>query len=247
MDVLIIEDELPAFKRLSKLLSEHDKHIHVLGQADSIESSVALFKQFPQAQLAFMDIELADGQSFEIFNRIQVTCPIVFTTAYDEFALKAFKVNSIDYLLKPIDPKELKSALDKYTLLQPKQDLSQFVELLKAPKAFKSRFLVKVGNKLISVRTEEIAYFQAYEKMVYLITNDSRKFIVDHSLDELNGMLNPQNFFQLNRQFLAHADAIESVSTYFNGKLKIQLKPDVKDEVLVSRDRASEFKNWMNG
>jgi DNA-binding LytR/AlgR family response regulator len=247
MDVLIIEDELPAYKRLSKMLGEIDKHIHVLGHADSIESSIALFQQYPQAQLAFMDIELADGQSFEIFNRIQVTCPIVFTTAYDEFALKAFKVNSIDYLLKPIDPKELMSALDKYKQLQPKQDLSQFAELLRAPKSFKSRFLVKVGNKLISVRTEEISYFQAQDKMVYLITHDGRKFIVDHSLDELNGMLPPQDFFQLNRQFLAHIDAIESVSTYFNGKLKIQLKPNVTEEVLVSRDRASEFKNWMNG
>jgi DNA-binding LytR/AlgR family response regulator len=250
MNVLIIEDELPAFKRLSKLVNELNKGIEILGHADSIETAIHLLNTYPNADLALMDIELADGQSFEIFKKIQLQMPVIFTTAYDEYALKAFKVNSIDYLLKPIDPEELKVAFEKLEKLkaQPQLNLNQLLASINSSNgtAFKKRFLVKLGQKLISIATEDIAYFHASEKVVYLIANDQKKYIIDHTLDELENLLNPNDFFRLNRQYLAKLPSIDSISTYFNGKLKIQLKPAVAEEVLISREKASEFKNWLN-
>ncbi len=251
MKLIIIEDELPALRRLSKMLLELMPEAEILGSADTIDGAVALFQQHKDAQLALMDIELADGQSFEIFNRIAVHIPIIFTTAYDEFALKAFKVNSIDYLLKPIDPDELKQALEKFKKLQTTSNTVNLQELLvsfnqKTEANFKQRFLVKMGQKYLSINISEVAYFNANEKVVYLVTKDQKKYIIDYTLDELEGMVEPKAFFRLNRQYLSKIDAIESISSYFNGKLKIQLNPNVVDEVLVSRERASEFKQWLN-
>ncbi len=251
MKLIIIEDELPALRRLSKMLLELMPEAEILGSADTIDGAVALFQQHKDAQLALMDIELADGQSFEIFNRIAVHIPIIFTTAYDEFALKAFKVNSIDYLLKPIDPDELKQALEKFKKLQSPSNTVNLQELLvsfnqKTEANFKQRFLVKMGQKYLSINISEVAYFNANEKVVYLVTKDQKKYIIDYTLDELEGMVEPKAFFRLNRQYLSKIDAIESISSYFNGKLKIQLNPNVVDEVLVSRERASEFKQWLN-
>jgi DNA-binding LytR/AlgR family response regulator len=251
MKLIIIEDELPALRRLSKMLLELMPETEILGSADTIDGAVALFQQHKDAQLALMDIELADGQSFEIFNRIAVHIPIIFTTAYDEFALKAFKVNSIDYLLKPIDPDELKQALEKFKKLQAPSNTVNLQELLvsfnqKTEANFKQRFLVKMGQKYLSINGSEVAFFNANEKVVYLVTKDQKKYIIDYTLDELEGMVEPKAFFRLNRQYLSKIDAIENISSYFNGKLKIQLNPNVVDEVLVSRERASEFKQWLN-
>jgi DNA-binding LytR/AlgR family response regulator len=251
MKLIIIEDELPALRRLSKMLLELMPETEILGSADTIDGAVALFQQHKDAQLALMDIELADGQSFEIFNRIAVHIPIIFTTAYDEFALKAFKVNSIDYLLKPIDPDELKQALEKFKKLQTPSNTVNLQELLvsfnqKTEANFKQRFLVKMGQKYLSINVSEVAFFNANEKVVYLVTKDQKKYIIDYTLDELEGMVEPKAFFRLNRQYLSKIDAIVNISSYFNGKLKIQLNPNVVDEVLVSRERASEFKQWLN-
>ncbi|OYU95402.1 MAG: DNA-binding response regulator [Bacteroidetes bacterium B1(2017)] len=251
MRIIIVEDELPAFNRIKKLILEIHPDTEILGHADSITSAVSLFNTYPDVELALLDIELADGQSFEIFNQVKVTCPIIFTTAYDEFALKAFKVNSIDYLLKPIDPNELKQALDKFKQLQNKKadiDLNQLLRAFQpaATSAYKQRFLVKLGQKLISIAAQDIAYFMAADKVVYLVAKDQRKFIVDHSIEELANLMNPTSFYHLNRQFLANLDSIESVSSYFNGKLKISLRPSVAEEVLVSREKASDFKLWLN-
>jgi two-component system LytT family response regulator len=251
MKIIIIEDELPAYKRLHKLVLEIDSSIEILGHADSISSAVQLFQSIGNIDLALMDIELADGQSFEIFNQVKVDCPIIFTTAYDEFALKAFKVNSIDYLLKPIDPKQLKQALEKFSSLKFKSSSFDLNLLLQAMQPnitaqYKQRFLVKLGSKLISVACNDVAYFMAADKVVYLVSKDCKKYIVDHSIEELSNLLDPKIFFHLNRQFMANLSAIESVSTYFNGKLKIHLNPQVAEEVLVSRDKASDFKLWLN-
>lgn len=251
MKIIIIEDELPAFKRLTKLVKAYDSEIEILGHADSIATAITLIKEFPQANLALMDIELADGQSFEIFKQIEVPFPIIFTTAYDEYALKAFKVNSIDYLLKPIDPEELKQAFAKLEKIQHTQNginIQQLLANLKQNDAvpYKQRFLVKLGQKLISVPISEIAFFNASDKVVYLHNKENKRFIIDSTLDELESMLDPLQFFRINRQYLANLNAIETISTYFNGKLKLQLKPSVEDEVLVSRERATEFKNWLN-
>jgi two-component system, LytTR family, response regulator LytT len=250
MKIIIIEDELPALKRISKLVKDILPKAEILGTADTIEGAVSLFKTFPDAQLALMDIELADGQSFEVFNRVEVKIPIIFTTAYDEFALKAFKVNSIDYLLKPIDAEELKQALDKLSRLQqvsPSLNLNQLLQSINQKSTeYKQRFLVKMGQKYLSIGLSEIAYFHASEKLVYLVTKEQRKYIIDYTLDELEQMVDPHLFFRLNRQYLSHIESIESISSYFNGKLKIQLKPVVAEEILVSRERASDFKQWLN-
>lgn len=254
MKILIIEDEAPALNRISKLIRELEIDIDISGTADSISSAVNLFKKFPETDLALMDIELADGQSFEIFNRIQISCPVIFTTAYDEFALKAFKVNSIDYLLKPIDPQELKQAIEKFNTLQQSRQHSHVVNidaLLNSFKkdlvqSYKQRFLIKIGHKLESLPCSEIAFFMAADKVVYLVNNENKRYIIDHTLEELNQMLDPKIFFHLNRQFLCNINSIKSISTYFNGKLKIQLKPEVNEEVLVSREKANDFKNWLN-
>lgn len=252
MNIAIIEDEAPALSRIKKLLAEVAPHSTIVFTADSIESAVALFKKHPTVELALFDIELADGQSFDILKQTAITCPIIFTTAYDEFALKAFKLNSIDYLLKPIDKEELQHAITKFNTLQNFQTdyatkLQSLIEsFVPQPTSYKSRFLIKNGNKLISLSTEDIAYFHASEKVVYVYTSTRQKYVMDHSLDELNSLLNPQFFFQLNRQFIANVHAIKSIHSYFNGKLKVELSPEIIDEVIVSRERASEFKQWLD-
>ena len=246
MRVIIIEDETPALNRIKKMLLEVSPEAQILATADSIENAVLLFQNHAnEVDLTLMDIELADGQSFEIFNQIKITCPVIFTTAYDEFALKAFKVNSIDYLLKPIAKTELVKAIEKYKSVR-KTSINFETEFQKLitqlyPKAqistYKNRFLIKNGTKLQSISTEEIAYFYAHDKLVSLIT---------HTLDELDTQLDPKLFFQINRQFIANFKSIKKIHTYFNGKLKVELNPAVNDEVIVSRERASEFKNWLD-
>ncbi len=254
MKIIIIEDETPALNRIRKMIGEIDPDIEICGTADSIDSAIELIQRFPDTELALLDIELADGQSFEIFNRIKINFPVIFTTAYDEFALKAFKVNSIDYLLKPIDKTELSEAIHKFRdyNLKPKPQAGINIDALlnsfrkELQPEYKQRFLVKSGQKLVSVLVNDIAYFNASEKLVFLITRENKKFIIDHTLDELSHLLNPKDFFHLNRQFFCSLNSIESISTYFNGKLKISLKPAIEEEVLVSREKASEFKNWLN-
>jgi DNA-binding LytR/AlgR family response regulator len=255
MRVIIIEDETPALNRIKKMLLEVSPEAQILATADSIENAVLLFQNHAnEVDLTLMDIELADGQSFEIFNQIKITCPVIFTTAYDEFALKAFKVNSIDYLLKPIAKTELVKAIEKYKSVR-KTSINFETEFQKLitqlyPKAqistYKNRFLIKNGTKFQSISTEEIAYFYAHDKLVSLITHQQQNFIVDYTLDELDTQLDPKLFFQINRQFIANFKSIKKIHTYFNGKLKVELNPAVNDEVIVSRERASEFKNWLD-
>lgn len=253
MKVIIIEDEAPALSRIKKMVYELEPSIEIIATADSIEQAVSVIKENSQVDLILMDIELADGQSFEIFNLVTVQSPVIFTTAYDEFALKAFKVNSIDYLLKPIDKEELQKAFNKYKMLQKNNNvvdvslqMQELLHNLKQPTgAYKNRFLVKQGQKLISIATDNIAYFFTQDKLCYVQTNAGSKYVIDYTLDELTGMLNPALFFQLNRQTIASIACIQSVHTYFNGKLKVELKPLLSNEVVVSRERASEFKDWL--
>jgi len=252
MNIVIIEDETPALNRIKKLVGEVAPDAQIIGTADSIESAVKLFKSTDSIDLALCDIELADGQSFEIFKQVHITCPIIFTTAYDEFALRAFKLNSIDYLLKPINKTELEQAIQKFhstrtTSNSYQTKLEQLVENLKPQTTQnKNRFLIKSGVKLISIPIEDIAYFNAFEKLVYVYNTKGQKYIIDQSLDELIKVLNPKMFFQLNRQFIAHIQSIQQIHTYFNGKLKVELIPPVNDEVIVSRERAPEFKAWLD-
>jgi two-component system, LytTR family, response regulator LytT len=255
MKILIVEDEPLAARKLQKLVLEIDPSVEIVGMTDSIESSVEWLESNPPPTLILMDIELADGQSFDIFNRTEVRSTIIFTTAYDEFALKAFKVNSIDYLLKPVRKEDLSKALDKFKSLKSANsqadshiNLEKLLTELRQTQAIKSyrdRFLVKQGQKLITVEATEVAYMFAEDRVNFIRNKSGQKFIIDYSLDELESQLDPSVFFRLNRKFIAQAKSIESVHPYFNGKLKIHLKPAVEEEVLVSREKASDFKAWM--
>lgn len=254
MKIAIIEDEAPALNRLKKMVQVALPNAELVATADSIESGIELFANHPSLDLVFMDIELADGQSFELIKQVEIKCPIIFTTAYDEFAIKAFRVNALDYLLKPINADELSQAINKVKTYQANSQpdfKNQFEQLLQgltipSTNAYKNRFLIRNGNKLVSVPVEEILLFHAADKLVYVYTQNNQKLVIDYTLDELCDLLNPKYFFQLNRQFIAHINSIKSIHTYFNGKLKVELLRVEQEEVLVSRERAPEFKQWLN-
>lgn len=260
LNLLLVEDEDLAAKKLKKMLFEIDPDMCCIGMTDSFESSVEWLKQNGCPDLIFMDIELADGQSFEIFSRIDVKCPVIFTTAYDEFALKAFKVNSIDYLLKPIKPEELKASLDKFKTLRTQskgagigsglqqQSIEKLVETLVAQQhgeRYRNRFLVKSGQRLMPIAAEFISYFFTEDKIVFMRTKDNHKFAMDYTLDELEQQLDPKYFFRANRQFILNTICIDEIHTWFNGKLKVSVRPKPEEEVIVSRERAGDFKSWL--
>ena len=253
MNILIIEDEYLGLERLSKLLRELLPDMNIVGHADSIRSAVHWLQTQPAPDLIFMDIELADGQCFEIFNQVLVEAPVVFTTSYDEYALQAFKVNSIDYLLKPVRKEELERSLDKLRRLQGRpfansdiQTLVQSMAQQTQGTSLRKRFLVKQGQRLLSVDTEEIAYFAADGKICWLRTWDKHRFLLDYTLDQLSGMLPSDLFFRVNRAYLVHIKAIKSVQAHFNGKLLLTLDPPVDaNDVLVSKEKAGALKGWM--
>lgn len=249
MKVVIIEDEAPAARRLTGLIQECKPQAEIVAHFDSVETAVDWLQNNPAPDLAFMDIQLADGLSFDIFEAVPVKCPVIFTTAYDEYAIKAFKVNSIDYLLKPIDKAELDNAFAKYDTLaqKPQNDTIDIGELIKVfrPDTYKSRFLVKQGQRLIPVGVDDIAYFYAEDKLVFMLTHAGNKYIVDYTVEQLESKLNPDKFFRTNRKVITSLDAVKDVHISFNGKLKIYLKPDLSEELFVSRERAPEFKNWL--
>jgi DNA-binding LytR/AlgR family response regulator len=253
MNVLIIEDEAPAFRRLQRILEEIRPDIRLLDVIDSVEEGVKWLKNHNLPDLIFMDIQLADGLSFELFNHVKITTPVIFTTAYDEYTLKAFKVNSIDYLLKPINKELLKESLEKYDSLKTTYSGAQAVniaEILKQinpdEKRYKSRFLIKVRDQLIALETKNIAYFFTEHALVYARTKQNKKYVVDFTLDELEDLLDPNSFFRLNRQYIANFLAIEASHQWEKGKLKITLEPKTDTTVLISRDRSTEFKRWLD-
>jgi two-component system, LytTR family, response regulator LytT len=249
MKILIVEDEELAVKKLQKTLAAADATAEVTGITDSIKSTVEWLQDNPTPDLILMDIELADGQSFEIFNLTEVKAPVIFTTSYDEFALKAFKVNSVDYLLKPIQKEELEAALGKFMKLKA-QDIN-FDNLVKQlqqklqPKEYRKRFLVKHGQKLVSVEVDEIAYFFSDGRLNFFKTPDNRKFVVDYTMDELEDMLDPEKYFRISRSFYVSINSIDKIDDYFGNRLILTLKPTVDKEALVSREKVTEFKKWM--
>jgi len=250
MNILIIEDERPAANRLRQLVLELLPNAEIFGHLDSITSAVKWLESNVFPDLIFCDIQLADGQSFEIFERVKISSPIIFTTAFDQYAIKAFKLNSVDYLLKPIDPKELAQAIQKFQRQQvkPAFDLNQIRDLL-SPQAnnHKSRFLVKFGEKIQSVETFDISIFYSEEKVTFLQTKEGRRYILDYTLDQLEGMLDPKKFFRLNRKYIASFTSIAEIHTYSNSRLKIRLANCEDKDVLVSREKVGEFKNWLDG
>ena len=252
MKILIIEDEELAVKKLQKTLFSIDETAIVVGVTDSIKSSVEWLQDNVAPDLILMDIELADGQSFEVFNLVDVKSPVIFTTSYDEYALKAFKVNSVDYLLKPIQKEELQAALNKYKKLQEKNktdlNIDNLVKELQQklqPKEYRKRFLVKHAQKLVSIEIDDIAYFYSDGRLNFFKTNDNKKFVVDYTMDELEEMLNPSRYFRISRSFYVCAACIDKIDDYFGNRLMLQLKPAVDKEALVSREKVTDFKKWM--
>ncbi|MFC0772649.1 LytR/AlgR family response regulator transcription factor [Terrimonas alba] len=253
MNILIIEDEELAVKRLKGLLKEVDPTARVVADTDSIETSVEWLQNNTAPDLILMDIELSDGQSFEIFDLVDVKSTVIFTTSYDEYAIKAFKVNSADYLLKPIEKEDLQAALKKYdNLKEHYRSKNIMVDLLvkelqqkMQPKEYRKRFLVKQGIKLLSVNTSDIAYFYTDGRLNFFKTKDNRKFIVDYTLEELEDMLEPGSYFRINRSFYISVESVAKIDDYFGQRLMLGLQPVIDKEILVSRERVTEFKKWM--
>lgn len=251
MKILITEDEELAVKKLQKTLATVDATAEVVGTTDSIQSTVEWLEANAAPDLILMDIELADGQSFEIFNLTEVKSPVIFTTSYDEFALKAFKVNSVDYLLKPIQKEELEAALNKFKKLKASAADIKLDSLVKElqqklqPKEYRKRFLVKHAQKLVSIEVDEIAYFFSDGRLNFFKTTDNRKFVVDYTMDELDEMLDPEKYFRISRSFYVSINCIDKIDDYFGNRLILSLKPAVDKEALVSREKVTEFKKWM--
>lgn len=250
MKILIVEDEELAVKKLQKTLAVVDASAEVVGTADSIQSTVEWLEANAAPDLILMDIELADGQSFEIFNLTEVKSPVIFTTSYDEYALKAFKVNSVDYLLKPIQKEELQTALNKFKKLSNRADidLDSLVKELQQklqPKEYRKRFLVKHAQKLVSIEVDDIGYFYSDGRLNFFKTNDNKKFVVDYTMDELEEMLDPEKYFRISRSFYVSINSVDRIDDYFGNRLILGLKPVVDKEALVSREKVTEFKKWM--
>ena len=253
MRVLIIEDEAPAFRRLQKILDEVRPGIEIVEVIDSVEDSVKWLKNHNAPDLIFMDIQLSDGISFEIFDQIKISNPVIFTTAFDEYMLRAFKVNSIDYLLKPIKTEELAKSLTKYEQMKSlfgqddSPDINSLIQQIKLDdKKYKSRFLVKKGERLLSIEASNIAYFQTRNGVVSLVTDTGQKHLVDYTLDELSGQLDPSDFFRANRQYLIHYNMIKEVHRYHKGKLLVEGTLPTEDQILVSEEKSSLFKKWLD-
>jgi DNA-binding LytR/AlgR family response regulator len=247
--VLIIEDELPASQKLERLLKEIDESIEVVGVLESVEDSTNWFLQNPGPDLIFMDIQLNDGLSFEIFENIEIKTPIVFTTAFDEYALKAFKVNSVDYLLKPLDSDALNKAVQKYKSVFSKDEYNSRIENLLdqlQPKT-KERILIKIGEHYKSIQINDINYFFIKERCSFINLGKGKNYSIDYSLDKAEKMIDPKKFFRVNRNFMINISAIKDIIAYSSNRLKIVADGWPDDNViLVSRERVADFKVWMD-
>jgi DNA-binding LytR/AlgR family response regulator len=252
MRILIIEDEQPAAKRLGQLIRKLRPEAEIVDALDSVSAAVRWFGANEHPELALMDIQLADGLSFDIFTQIQVNSMVIFTTAYDQYALRAFKVNSVDYLLKPIESGELDKALHKFeqyrgqNLAPDRQIMAQLLQSLQAP-SYKERFIVKSGAALTYVHTADLRWCQVEDGLVFLHTQDGKRRLVDYTLEQLEQFLDPRLFFRINRQMLVHIESVIRMHPYFNNRLKLDLFPAYEGEVIVSRDKVHDFKRWVEG
>lgn len=254
MQVLIIEDEPLAAEKLIKFLSAYDATIVISDTLASIETAVAWLKINPLPDLILLDIHLADGLCFDIFKQVEVKCPVIFCTAYDQYALKAFQLHSIDYLLKPIQYAKLEQSLNKMKDMQNRknrevsnQQIEDIISLMKnQDPAYKSRFLVKLGTRIRTIKTSEIAYFHSHDKLNLLVTKEANRYPVDYSLDDLIQLLDPDFFFHLNRKLIIHIDAVKEIHSYFKGRLKLVLDPKLEEEIIVSSQKTPLFKTWLD-
>lgn len=255
MRVIIVEDERPAQRMLSCIIEELDPSVDIVAVKDSVESTVEWLRNNPHPDLIFLDIHLSDGLSFNIFRQIEPESMIIFTTAYDQYALNAFKVNSIDYILKPVKKADIEKALNKYRTINSKlhksvndnTDFAQLVDLVTSKKReYRSRFLISLGDELIKLQVADIAYFLSIQSTTYAISGNGRKYIIDLSLEKLIEQLDPKRFFRSSRKSIISIEAIDKIEQWFNGKLLIKTNPSSEEDIIVSRDRAPAFKEWLD-
>ncbi len=253
MHALIIEDERLSADRLKVLINKIDPEIVILDVLDSVSSARNWFRDNSPPDILFLDIQLNDGLGFDVLTELKIEIPVIFTTAYDNYAIKAFKFNSIDYLLKPIDESDLQHSIEKLRA-QPRpaeplsagvgQDFGQLKKILTGD--FKKRFLVKLGDQYRSVNIENAGYFYYQDGMTYLIANDGKKYPLDYTMDHVESLLHPLEFFRVNRKLILSIPCIKEIHSYFNSRLLLRLSPELADEVIVSRDRVADFKRWMD-
>ena len=249
--VLIVEDEVAAASRMKKLLNEVSPDIVIIGITDSISSTVEWLNKNEAPELIFMDIHLADGISFKIFEKVNVKTPIIFTTAYDNYAIQAFKVNSIDYLLKPIKREELKQSFEKFKSLSKAELNVNYNEIINAIRSqhgaqYRERFLVGFADKLKAIQIQEIAYFEAENKSLFIVTHEGYRYDLSSTLEKLEETLNPKLFFRANRKFIICFEAIAAMHNYSKSRIKITLSPASTDECIVSSEKSASFKEWLN-
>jgi DNA-binding LytR/AlgR family response regulator len=252
MNVLIVEDESLAARRLERMLSAED--MNILAKLGSVSSAIEWFKNNEHPELIFLDIQLSDGLSFEIFDNVEVKSHIIFTTAFDEYALKAFKLNSIDYLLKPIDSEELYTAIDKYRLFNKsdnktlsKEQLEQISLLLNSPqKQYKERFTVRIGAHIHTIPSTDIECFYSENKASYLYTKTGHNYLIDYSLEQIEELIDPSIFHRVSRKYILNIDFIKDIIAYSNSRLKVKLTAYKEDEIIVSRERVKMFKQWLD-
>ena len=250
MNVLVVENENPAVEGLISLLNKIDSDINVIGITQSVESTINWFQSHPNPDLIFMDIQLDDGLCFELFETMKIEIPVIFTTAYDEYMLSAFKVNSVDYLLKPIELNHLSVAIEKFKSIHYNSSANNEVikQLLnKLHKGYKNRFLIKIGDNYKSIQDKEIACFYIMEKATFIRTLANKDYAIDYSLDRLQKIINPDRFFRINRNSIININEIKDILSYSSSRLKIQLNSDKPIyDLIVSRDKVREFKNWID-
>ncbi|MEK7256076.1 MAG: LytTR family DNA-binding domain-containing protein [Bacteroidota bacterium] len=249
MKVLIIEDEPAAARRLAKLVHEIDEQTEVVDSLDSVDSAVHWFEQNKLPDLIFLDIHLADGSSFEIFNRVHVEKPIIFTTAYDQYAIQAFKVQAIDYLLKPIKKEELHQAIQKYKKWSKPGGNVNFDDLAKALHldGQTKRFLIRFGQTIRVVELGDVAFFYTQDKITFLTTKEGKRYPIDYSLEKVEDLMDNGKFFRINRQFIVNVDAIKEMHAYSKSRVKLMLNPNCDMDTVVSTERSPVFKKWLVG
>lgn len=251
MNIVIIEDEVVAADRLLASIKKIQEDVHLLAQPDSVKSSIAFLESNTvKIDLMFLDIQLADGLSFEIFDKVKVDCPVIFTTAYDQYAIKAFKLTSIDYLLKPIKKEELRAAIEKFKMYFDKSfDINSKISAVQdvIQKSLQKRIVVKYGHTIKAIDITEVSYFYTRQKVTFMTMKNAEVLPIDENLDELEKILNPKDFFRINRQCILSFGAIDNMYTYTKSRVKIILKPIIEEEIIVSTERSSDFKSWLLG
>jgi DNA-binding LytR/AlgR family response regulator len=251
MNIVVIEDEMPAYTRLSKMIIENIPGANIIAHHDSVQGAAEWFGENAMPDVVFMDIHLADGSAFDLLKQVKISAPIIFTTAYDQYAMEAFKTASIGYLLKPVKKEELKEAMQK---------LSDFKKMFSSPAAealvqnfnanpaeYKKRFVIRFGEHIKTLSVDDIAYCYSENKATFARTFEGRTYPMDHNLDSLETMLNPEDFFRINRQYLICLKAIDEMKTYSKARVIVTLKPPVKEQPVVSSERSAEFKQWLGG